>query len=77
MQPAHAGKDSQLFITIEALQAAVIRCMEKEPPKDHVLSPDSSNLVDVFQDVRYRRSTGMNLEDFPAKARAAFERWSQ
>lgn len=61
--------------TFTQVQAALIICMQEEPPKNFVLSNDSSKLATVFAEMGYRKEDERPIENFTPAQAAAFERW--
>ena len=61
--------------TFTQVQAALITCMQAEPPKDYVLSKDSSKLATVFAEMEYHKQNERPIEQFTHAQASAFERW--
>jgi hypothetical protein len=61
--------------TFTQVQTALMACMQAEPPKDYVLSKDSSKLATVFAEMDYHKQNERPIEDFTPGQAAAFERW--
>lgn len=58
------------------IQLALEACMAAEPPKDYVLSKDSSLIADVWAEMLFTKEPERPLSAFSEKSRDAYLRWS-
>jgi hypothetical protein len=65
--------------SLDEIQAALARCITAEPPskKELQLSPDSSQLAEVFAEMVYAKEQEREITELNAAQREAFDRWSK
>jgi hypothetical protein len=58
-----------------ALEAAINRCREDQPPRDYVLSPALALLAEVYAGLIWTHGTAVDLEALPGPQRQALAQW--
>lgn len=60
-----------------ALEAAINRCREEQPPRGYVLSPALALLAEVYAGMIWTHGTAVDLEALPGPQRQALMRWGR
>ena len=62
--------------TFNDIQKALVRCLSAEPPQNYCLSPDASQITEVFAEMIYRHATEWPQDSMTEKQWAAFQKWT-
>lgn len=61
--------------TISQIQAALNRCMQMEPPQNHTLSPDASQIATVLAEMNYFKEGERSLDSLKETQKQSVLRW--